>query len=135
MKKRVLLMLIIMVLSIFFINVNLSYAEGEEEDRRHTIDETVNSARDFITSADTSNTFDNQAMKENTSLIYNIFFAVGMVAAVGVGVALGVQFMFSSTEGQAKVKEMLLPYVIGCFILFGAFGIWRIMVLVLEKIG
>lgn len=132
MKKKIVLIVIIMILSMFFINVNLSYAE---ESRRSTIDETISSAKDFITSADTSGTFDEDVLKKNASLIYNIFFSVGMVISVGVGVALGVQFMFSSTEGQAKVKEMLLPYVIGCFILFGAFGIWRIVILVIEKLN
>ena len=34
--------------------------------------------------------------------------------------------MLSEAEGQAKVKEMLIPFVIGCIVVFGGFGIWKI---------
>ena len=34
--------------------------------------------------------------------------------------------MLSEAEGQAKVKEMLIPFIIGCVIVFGGFGIWKI---------
>ena len=36
--------------------------------------------------------------------------------------------MISSVEEQAKIKELLVPYVAGCIVIFGAFGIWKLAV-------
>lgn len=45
-----------------------------------------------------------------------------------VGTIIGIQFMVASAEDKAKVKEALVPYVIGCAVIFGAFTIWSIAV-------
>ena len=53
------------------------------------------------------------------SNIFNIFLAAAIIIAVVIGIVLGIQFMTSSVEGQAKVKEAVVPYLIGCVIQFG----------------
>ena len=45
-----------------------------------------------------------------------------------VGTIIGIQFMLASAEDKAKVKEALVPYIIGCVVIFGAFTIWSIAV-------
>lgn len=45
-----------------------------------------------------------------------------------VGIIIGIQFMVASAEDKAKVKEALVPYVVGCIVIFGAFTIWSIAV-------
>lgn len=45
-----------------------------------------------------------------------------------VGTIIGIQFMVASAEDKAKVKEALVPYIIGCIVIFGAFTIWSIAV-------
>lgn len=45
-----------------------------------------------------------------------------------VGTIIGIQFMLASAEDKAKVKEALIPYIIGCAVIFGAFTIWSIAV-------
>ena len=45
-----------------------------------------------------------------------------------VGTIIGIQFMLASAEDKAKVKEALVPYVVGCIVIFGAFTIWSIAV-------
>ena len=42
--------------------------------------------------------------------------------------------MIGGAEGQAKVKEMIVPYIAGCIIVFGGFGFWKIALTVGEKI-
>ena len=96
------------------------------------IDSTIQGAQDFIDSADTTGTIDEAAVQQNVGFIYNIFFACGMVIAVVCGVCLGIKFMVGSTDGKAEVKELLLPYIIGCVIIFGAFGIWKLIINVME---
>ena len=36
--------------------------------------------------------------------------------------------MLGGAEGQAKVKEMLVPFVVGCIVVFGGFGLWKIAI-------
>lgn len=45
-----------------------------------------------------------------------------------VGIIIGIQFMVASAEDKAKVKETLVPYIVGCIVIFGAFTIWSIAV-------
>lgn len=66
--------------------------------------------------------------------IYNLLLALGIIISVLVGAMLGIKFMVGSIEEQAKIKETLIPYIIGCIVVFGAFGIWRILIVVLGKI-
>ena len=56
------------------------------------------------------------------------------IAAVVCGIVLGIQFMISSAEGQAQIKEKLFPYITGCVIIFGAFGIWKIIMILLGSV-
>lgn len=50
-----------------------------------------------------------------------------------VGIIIGIQFMVASAEDKAKVKEALVPYVIGCVVIFGAFTIWSVVVNIMQK--
>lgn len=45
-----------------------------------------------------------------------------------VGIIIGIQFLIASAEDKAKVKEALVPYIVGCIVIFGAFTIWSIAV-------
>ena len=42
--------------------------------------------------------------------------------------------MVGGAEGQAKVKEMLVPFIVGCVIVFGGFGFWKIAVTIGNKL-
>lgn len=77
---------------------------------------------------------DEDKVKEEFNKIYNILFAIGVALSVIVGAILGIKFMVGSVEEQAKIKETLIPYVIGCVIIFGAFGIWKLLVTLLSSI-
>lgn len=66
--------------------------------------------------------------------IYNTLLAIGIAVSVIVGMVLGIKYMTSAAEEQAKVKETLIIYVIGCVIVFGAFGIWKIAVGLFSQI-
>ena len=52
---------------------------------------------------------------------------IGILIAI-VGIVLGIQFITSGVAGKAKVKEKIIIYVLGIFIIFGGFGIWRIAI-------
>lgn len=73
-------------------------------------------------------------LNETISVIYNALLVLGVVLAVIMGAILGIKFMVGSVEEQAKIKEILFPYVTGCIVTFGAFGIWKLLMNILGKI-
>lgn len=75
-----------------------------------------------------------EEVRQNISNIGNILTALGVVFAVIIGGILGIQIMWGSIEAQAKAKEMLIPYVIGCIVIFGAFGIWKLAVTIFSQL-
>ena len=79
-------------------------------------------------------TIDTTTLNESASDIFNLLFAVGTVIVVIVGGILGIQFMMASVEEKAKVKEMMIPYVIGSIAIFGAFGIWKVVVSIVQNV-
>lgn len=86
----------------------------------------------------------NQAIKDNTAtdekisdvitILYNILLTLGTIIAIAVGGVLGIKFMVSSAEDKAKVKESMIPYVVGCIAIFGALMIWKVVIGILSKI-
>ena len=92
-----------------------------------TIDGVIGAADDFISGAKTDNTIEQKGLQNTIDLIYNILLAIGMVVAV----VAGIVFMTASTEGKAEVKEKLIPYVVGCVVIFGAFGIWKLVMVLI----
>ena len=89
---------------------------------------------DFINSSTDQQIFNEEAQKEGVSQLYFIALGVGIVAAIIIGIILGIEFIVSGVDGQAKIKEKFLPYVIGCVVIFGAFGIWKIAVDVVQGV-
>ena len=94
----------------------------------------MNGGDDFINSSTNQQIFNEEAQKEGVSQLYFVALGVGIAAAIIIGVILGIQFITSGVEGQAKIKEKFLPYVIGCVVIFGAFGIWKIAVDLVQGI-
>jgi len=116
MIKKVFLTLFIFIM-IFSIYPSWSHAIGNIQ-----LD-----ADDFLNVSE-ANIINETIMQRAVSDLYNIFLTIGVIIAVVVAAILGIQFMTGSVEAQAKVKEKLIPFVIGCVILFGAFGIWKLIV-------
>lgn len=97
-----------------------------------TLGDIISGADDFLGSAN-HDPIKNSNLEKMSDNIYNILFFVGLFAAVIVGGILGIKFMIEGAEGKAEVKTMLVPYVIGCIVLFGAFTIWKVLLVILQS--
>lgn len=73
-------------------------------------------------------TLNQEQLKDSVNQVYTILLGIGVALSVGVAAVLGIKFMIGSVEEQAKVKETLLPYGLGCIIVFSAFAIWKIVI-------
>ena len=78
----------------------------------------------------TVNVIDVGEFKEVSDIIYNTLFGIGVALSVVVGAVLGIKFMMASLEEKAQIKESLVAYVAGCVVVFGAFGIWKLVMVI-----
>lgn len=80
------------------------------------------------------NVISGRQVRNQVNIIYNILFALGVVLSVIIAAALGIKFMLGSVEEKAEIKKAILPYVAGCIVMFGAFGIWKLMINLISSI-
>lgn len=101
-----------------------------------SIDSIIQEGQDFISEGKENKkiqTVDGKAFSKNVKLVFSILFIVGMVVSVGAVLILGIQFMIGAAEEKAKIKEKLVPYLIGTVIIFGAYTIWRFTMIFLGN--
>lgn len=118
------IILIILTISIILFIYNL---------RVYATDDIIKGADDFLDKATTS-TLNDASIKSASDMIFSAFSIVGTVIVVIIGAILGIQFIMGSTEEKAKVKETLIPYIIGSVVIFGAVGIWSLAINVFDGI-
>jgi len=69
-----------------------------------------------ITGADYSGDFDLDFVDKITDLVRTI----GIFIAVGAMMIIGIKYVTGSIEEKATYKKSMIPYLAGCFVLFGA---------------
>lgn len=119
--KKILTRIIIMLLVILILN------SLQIKTHVHAFN-IIEGADEFLTKRYTEEEIDTDALQTTSNNIYNILLAIGIVIAVAVGMVIGIQFMIGSVEEKAKIKETIIPYIIGVTIIFSGFTIWKIVV-------
>lgn len=126
---KVILKIILIIMLIQIICSSNSYAEGEWGN-------IFSQGENFInTGKQGGSAINGSELQEETNVIYNLLFSLGVVLSVIVGAVLGITYIFGSIEQQVKVKETLVPYVVSCTIIFGAFGIWKLVLSIISGIA
>jgi len=123
MKKK--LLILFLVLAILMSMYSVTYAFG--------IDTILEGSENFIKAGqDERFNINTQGIYNTSDLIYNTLLILGIAAIAIVGIVLGIKYVSSSVEEQAKIKETLVPYIVGSVVIFGAFGIWKLVTEILE---
>lgn len=122
------LMIIILFSLCFLSNSQCVYAQS--------IGDIFTGADDFIQDGvnDENITIEDEDLQEMSGLVYNTLLIIAIVIAVAIGLVIGIQFMTGSVGQKAKIKETLIPYVAGCIVIFGAFGIWKLVINIMNSI-
>lgn len=126
-KKIIYVILLTVILSLSIDTVNYTQVYATD-----TVDDVISGANGFI-EAGTSSVTNASELDDTSKFVYNLLLAIAIIVAVVIGMVIGIQFMMAGVEEKAKIKEQLLPYVVGCVVVFGAFGIWRLAVTILSK--
>ena len=101
------------------------------ENAGESLDDVINDANSFVNKGQTLDSV-NSNLQEFSNTIYNILLAIGVSVAVIVGAFIGVKLMASNIETKVEAKQLLIPYVVGCVVVFGGFGIWKLVVTILQ---
>lgn len=126
MNKKILVFFILIIMALT-VNVKTIYAT--------TLGTVMQGGQNFIQAGENETEKIKQDDIEKLSkTVYNILLVLGIAVAVIIGAILGIKFMTEGIEGQAEVKKALIPYIIGCVIIFGAFGIWKLVVDVIQAV-
>ncbi len=101
-------------------------------------DESTDSLDDMMKDADAFLAKGEQTIIENNDLqnfsskMFNIFSIVGAAVALIVGIVIGIKYMTAGIEEKANYKQMLVPYLVGCVVVFAGFGIWALVINILN---
>ena len=106
-------------------------ATGKTKDG--TLSDMISDADSFL-QAGNDDKISQDDLKSLSRSLYNILLQIGVGLSVIIGLVLGIKFMLAGVEEKAEVKKMMWVYVVGCVVTFGAFGIWKIVVSILQQI-
>ncbi len=120
MKTKILAIILIIVINVIFLNINVVQADGMAD--------VITGGDSFLEAGQGNIAIDEKKIPDISSSLYNILLILGICSAVIIAAILGIQFMLGSVEEKAKVKDSLIPFVVGCVVVFGAFGIWKMFV-------
>lgn len=128
MKKRKFLrflIIILTVLNLLILNNGSVYA----------LSGIVGGAQNFINDGvrDSGPTISDGDLQDMSDILYNALLVIATIIAIIVGLVIAIQFMTGSVAEKAEVKKTLIPYIAGCIVIFGAFGIWKIVVDILSQ--
>ena len=130
--NKILYCVIIFIALIVFLSNIVNAVDSTSETGLSDI---ISSGDDFVQSGDSGSVIiEESSLKGISTSVYNILLAIGMVIAAIVASILGIQFMLGSAEEKADIKGKLVPFVIGCIVVFGAFGIWKLFITLGKEI-
>lgn len=97
------------------------------------LDDVISGGDDFLLASNGENQkLATDKMQDVSNTVYNILLGIGIIIAVVIGTLLGVQYMTSAAEDKAQIKESMIPFIIGCIVVFGAFAIWKALILAFK---
>lgn len=94
-----------------------------------TFDDIISAGDSFLEAGDdTTVTFEGNDLQGISNFVSGVLLTIAIGVTLISGVVMGINFMVQSVEDKAKIKESIIPWVIGIIISFGAFGIWQITI-------
>lgn len=105
---------------------------GSNDNAEESLEEVITDGNRFVSRGALN--INEENLQNFSRTMYNILLAVGVAVAVIVGAIIGIKLMVAPIEEKAEAKKLLVPYVAGCVIVFAGFGIWQLVVTILQGI-
>lgn len=99
-----------------------------------TLDEIISKGDDFISIGEDDEMIDQNDLQELSKFISGVLLSVAIGVTIITGAIMGIKFITQSVEDKAKIKESLVPWIIGIIVSFGAFTIWEVAINIFSNI-
>lgn len=100
-----------------------------------SLDDIMNNGNSFLNAGSESSTMiDQNDLKSLSNFISGVLLTIAIGITVITGAIMGLNFITQSIEEKAKVKESMVPWVIGIIVSFGAFTIWEVAVNLFQSL-
>ena len=127
--------LIKIIIKIIIITIIIQSIYIPTSDALSSLGDVLTSGENFINEGKSQGSAINSAdLKSITDVTYNVLLVLGVVATVIIGAILGIRMMWGTIEQQSKAKEQLPPFVISAIVIFGAFGIWKLCIIIFSQL-
>ena len=77
---------------------------------------------------------DTNGLKDLSQFVSGTLLTIAIGVTLLTGTIMGIKFITQSVEDKAKIKESMVPWVIGIIVSFGAFTIWEVAVNVFSSL-
>lgn len=132
MKK---LLISLIVFSVIALSGSYNYYSNADT----SFDSTISQGDSFISTGKKKQksikTIDGKKFSSTVKKVYNVLLITGIAISVVIIGVMGVRIIIGSTADKAEIKEQMLPYIIGCGVMFGAFTIWKIVMVIAGSVG
>ena len=100
-----------------------------------SLDDIMNNGNSFLNAGSESSTMiDQNDLKSLSNFISGVLLTIAIGVTVITGAIMGLNFITQSIEETAKVKESMVPWIIGIIVSFGAFTIWEVAVNLFQSL-
>lgn len=100
-----------------------------------SLNDVMNNGNSFLNAGSESSTMiDQNDLKSLSNFISGVLLTIAIGVTVITGAIMGLNFITQSIEEKAKVKESMVPWVIGIIVSFGAFTIWEVVVNLFQSL-
>lgn len=137
MNKKIRIILIILISTILIFKLPV-YSIAD--DGPWSLDDVIKNADSFLNVPDESgksiviNTPDEGELQKLSKSVSGVLLTVAFAVTFISIAVMGVNFAIQSVDDKAKIKEAMIPWIIGIFVSFGAYGIWKITMGIFYKL-
>lgn len=121
--------IVVTILTTLFLFMNINEVEASSLMTNMTKD-----ANKFVkTGSDNVGDIKYDKIAEQFTGLGKILTTIGAGVMVAVVTYMGIKYLTSGPEAQAKLKVQLIGVVVSGFVIFGAYTIWKVVVEIAEK--
>lgn len=125
-SKKMLIKIIFILITIYLVISNIYVVRAE--DGGSLLDKMESQANTFLSTGSEQSNVNTTAIAENFVGLGQILTMVGAGVLVAVTTYMGIKYLTAGPEAQAKLKVQLVGIVVSGIVIFGAYGIWKIVV-------
>lgn len=99
-----------------------------------SLDDIISNGKSFLQLGVTKNEIKEDELKTLSSLVSSVLLWIAIAVTLISAIIMGINFLTQSIEDKAKIKESMIPWVIGIIISFSAYTIWQITINIFSNL-